>query len=102
MLLWNVRSQSKKDSFQNYDETETEMLVCESDYTQEVSFEWILLCGVTSTNGEKGILIPDAKTEMYSQDMIDTSWMIAPRMIIVKMIALSKYAYYFIRTTFSY
>lgn len=70
--------------------------------TQEISFEWFLHYGVTSTNGEKGILIPDAKTEMYSQCTIDTTWMIARRMIIVKMIALSKSAYYFSHTTFSY
>ena len=70
------------------------MVVCESDYV-EVLFEWFLPCGVASTNGGKGILIPDAKTEVYSQCMIDTTWMIARRMIIVKMIALSKSAFFF-------
>ena len=87
---------SKKDAFLNYAETETEMVVFESDYTQEVSFEWILHCGLTSKNGEKGILIPDAKTEMYSQCMVETNWMIARRMIIVKMIGLSKSAGFFL------
>ena len=87
---------SKKDAFLNYAETETEMVVFESDYTQEVSFEWFLPCGVTSTNGGKGILIPDAKTEMYSQCRIETNWMIARRMIIVKMIGLSKSAGFFL------
>ena len=40
MLLWNVRSQSKNDAFWNYAETETEMVVCESDYVR--GFIWMV------------------------------------------------------------